>query len=87
MVSVINGRTNTVRSTIPVDEGVNAVVVNSVTSTVYVTNELGTAVSVISGRTDTVIGNIAIGGVVRRLDQPVDQPPCTSPSAAARASW
>ena len=65
-VSVINGRKDTVTSTIGVGNGPDAVAVSPRTGKIYVTNtnisdgSAGT-VSVISGRTGTVTGTIPVG--------------------------
>ena len=53
-VSVLNGSAGSVVATSSVGSGPGAIAVNSVTNTIYVANELGNAVSVISGSANTV---------------------------------
>ena len=63
-VSVINGRTNTVTTTIPV--GSTAIpagaAANPKTNTIYVANFDSNTVSVISGRTNTVTATVPVTG-------------------------
>lgn len=65
-VSVINGATNTVITTIPVGINPTGVGINPLTNRVYVTNANDNNVSVIDAIANTVIAAIAVG------NQPVD---------------
>jgi YVTN family beta-propeller protein len=60
-VSVINGSTNTVTSTISAGSFPYAVAVNPSTNTVYVANSSDNSVSVINGSTNTVTSTISAG--------------------------
>jgi YVTN family beta-propeller protein len=60
-VSVINGTTNSVVSTLNVGIRPTIVRVNSVTNRIYVTNQNSNDVSVIDGTTNTVIATVNVG--------------------------
>jgi YVTN family beta-propeller protein len=60
VVSVINGLTNTITSTIPVGSGPCRIAENSLTNTIYVTNCLDNTVSVINGSTNVVAATIPV---------------------------
>jgi YVTN family beta-propeller protein len=59
-VSVINGQTNNVVTTIPVGNGPDAIGVNPTTNMIYVANYTNT-VSVINGQTNNVVATIPVG--------------------------
>ena len=61
LVSVINGRTNTVLATVRVGRDPFAVAVNPRANTIYVTNAASETVSVISGRANTVVATVRTG--------------------------
>ena len=63
MVSVINGSTNTVTSTISVGIQHSGVAVNPTTNTVYVTNNADNNVSVINGSTNIVTATVPVGSI------------------------
>jgi len=54
-VSVIDGRTDTVAATVPMDKRPWAVAVNPVTNTIFVANQLTDKVTVIDGRTNAAV--------------------------------
>ena len=58
MVSVIDGTTDMVESTIPVGENALQVALNMNTNMIYVSNWFSNTVSVIDGRTNTVVSSI-----------------------------
>jgi YVTN family beta-propeller protein len=60
-VSVIDGATNTVATTIAVAPGPRSVSVDAAFDTVFVVNQDASAVSVIDGATNTVTTTIAVG--------------------------
>jgi len=60
-VSVINGTTNSVQSTIPVGNCPIAVGVNPITNMIYVANSNDNTVSVINGTTNSVQSTIPVG--------------------------
>jgi YVTN family beta-propeller protein len=65
-MSVIDGATKTVATTIPMGRNTaSAVAVDPVTDTIYVTNVYGNSVSVVDGVTNTIIATIPVG------DQPL----------------
>lgn len=59
-VSVIDGVSNIITSTIPVGSGPCRMAENSLTNTVYVTNCLDNTVSVINGATDVVAATVPV---------------------------
>jgi YVTN family beta-propeller protein len=61
-VSVINGRTNAVTTTIPVGAAPHGVAADVVNNTIYVANVLSNTVSVINGGTNAVTATIPVGG-------------------------
>jgi YVTN family beta-propeller protein len=60
-VTVIDGATDTVVTTISVGDQPRGVEVNPVTNLIYVTNIVSNTLSVIDGATNTVVGTIAVG--------------------------
>src|SRR5579862_9580999 len=60
-VTVVNGATNTVLTTITVQFFPEFLVVNPTTNKIYVTNRHSNTVSVINGATNTVIKTVAVG--------------------------
>jgi YVTN family beta-propeller protein len=60
-VSVINGATNTVSSTVPVGTAPRGIAVDDTTDTIYVANSGDQTVSVISGTTGKVTATLTVG--------------------------
>ena len=66
-VTVIDGSTDTVKTTVPVGNGPIDVAVNSQTNKVYVANLTDGTVSVIDGSTDTVTATPTVGSLPKAL--------------------
>jgi YVTN family beta-propeller protein len=60
-VSVVNGATNTITTTIPVGAAPQAVAVNPTTNTIYVANANAGTLSVINGGTNALTSTITVG--------------------------
>lgn len=59
-VLVIDGKTNSIISTIQLSEGINLIAVNETTNKIYATNHRNFSVSVIDGSNDTVLSTVSL---------------------------